>query len=704
MMSVNRIAGGFRSSSRLGAVILCLTLAISGFMGTPPLLADGCFVFKWNKKIDINEPTQKAIIVHEAGREDLLLQVKYEGPLEEFGWLIPVPNVPTVEKGSMQAFYELSQLTQRRFGGFGGATLSSRSAKGGADEGVKVIEIKTVGAYEVAILSASDSGSLGRWLQAHDYSIPEGKAGIIDEYIQKHWFFVAAKIQLDRGVAFKLVSTTAPKDVVMPERARKVIEKQLSSGELHPILISFDTPQCIFPLKISAVGGKPSEVSVYVLSAELLLTRVIFDKELAKIRQERAERESHAEERSELARRSMRNARSLGLAWRMYVLAPPPEAGRRRTNDWTLEDLQSLGEEIQPILAPSLREEGFYPSSSQSLQCMQVTPEKIPQCVKQVPRLKTKTWYLTRQVYSFSPDEMQDLEFQSAIPVLAGTLQNPEGGFAASILAQLGSNAVPVLLSACRSTNSTARINASLPLQGLPNQCPTDLLLALLNDPTPQVRLNAVMATASNWDAQFIDPLMGLFRGQPREIRWQAAQWLGFHESKQRGPLYVALLQDPDPDVPECALHVLAKIDPGGIPRSELVRLLGCPKMEIVSQALTLLQGGQSSVWPAQPPTIAPGYQAREERLSSQEAAPLTTNRLTLARLAGLKILYGNADTQALALTIPMLRDTNSIVRTRAFALVKKISGEDIPQDDPVKWEEWWSSHWDTFQTKPLAR
>src|SRR5438445_5085843 len=79
-------------------------------------LADGCFVFRWNKAVDINEPTQKAIIVYDQGREDLLLQVKYEGPLEDFGWLIPVPGLPTVEKGSMEPFYELSQLTQRQFG------------------------------------------------------------------------------------------------------------------------------------------------------------------------------------------------------------------------------------------------------------------------------------------------------------------------------------------------------------------------------------------------------------------------------------------------------------------------------------------------------------------------------------------------------------------------------------------------------------
>src|SRR5947209_2402563 len=113
--------------------------------------ADGCFVFRWNKGVDINEPTQKAIIVYDQGREDLLLQVKYEGPLEDFGWLVPVPTLPTVERGSMEPFYELSQLTQRQFGA-GTLTAGYRGGSGGEPERVKVIEVKTVGAYEVAIL------------------------------------------------------------------------------------------------------------------------------------------------------------------------------------------------------------------------------------------------------------------------------------------------------------------------------------------------------------------------------------------------------------------------------------------------------------------------------------------------------------------------------------------------------------------------
>src|SRR5687768_11764195 len=105
----------WRTSVRRWQAFIFLFLVI-GWRVSHSAFADGCFVFKWNKAIDINEPTQKAIIVHDAGREDLLLQVKYEGPLEEFGWLIPVPSLPKVEIGSMEPFYELSQLTQRQFG------------------------------------------------------------------------------------------------------------------------------------------------------------------------------------------------------------------------------------------------------------------------------------------------------------------------------------------------------------------------------------------------------------------------------------------------------------------------------------------------------------------------------------------------------------------------------------------------------------
>jgi len=191
---------------------------------------------------------------------------------------------------------------------FGGVATLGGYTKGGAEETVKVIEIKTVGAYEVAMLSAQDSGGLARWLQAHNFSVPAEKSGIIDEYLRKGWCFIAAKIRLHEGVAFRMASSGGRKDTGAPV-ARKAVQKQLSSGELHPLLISFDTPTCIFPLRISAVGGKPSEVSLYVLSAEPLLDRFTFERSLEKIDRSRVEWEEARPQREQARAISLQNMR-----------------------------------------------------------------------------------------------------------------------------------------------------------------------------------------------------------------------------------------------------------------------------------------------------------------------------------------------------------------------------------------------------------
>src|SRR5881409_3560165 len=131
-----------RGQIRSRPTSLLLGVAVA-FVGTSSF-ADGCFVFRWNKQKDINEPTQKAIIFHDQNREDIILQVKYEGPAEDFGWLIPVPGQPEVRKGSMQPFYELSRLTQERFRE-GLMHYGMAKARGGTDDQeVKVIEVRTV--------------------------------------------------------------------------------------------------------------------------------------------------------------------------------------------------------------------------------------------------------------------------------------------------------------------------------------------------------------------------------------------------------------------------------------------------------------------------------------------------------------------------------------------------------------------------------
>ena len=61
---------------------------------------------------------------------------------------------------------------------------------------VKVVEIKTVGDYQIAVLSTTDSGALTQWLDANQYFFPTNKTGVLDSYIKRHWYFIAVKINL----------------------------------------------------------------------------------------------------------------------------------------------------------------------------------------------------------------------------------------------------------------------------------------------------------------------------------------------------------------------------------------------------------------------------------------------------------------------------------------------------------------------------
>ena len=60
---------------------------------------------------------------------------------------------------------------------------------------VRVIERKTIGDYDVSVLSATESKSLLTWLKENKYHLPEKAAKPVEEYIKENWVFVACKIK-----------------------------------------------------------------------------------------------------------------------------------------------------------------------------------------------------------------------------------------------------------------------------------------------------------------------------------------------------------------------------------------------------------------------------------------------------------------------------------------------------------------------------
>ena len=722
-------------------------LAIAEML-TGPALADGCFVFKWAKNIDINEPAQKAVIVHHAGREDLLLQVKYEGPLQEFGWLIPVPSLPKVEKGAMDAFYELSLLTQQhlmRNGWFGTPQLS-RSDESAPEPPVKVIEAKTVGAYEIAVLSARDAGSLQRWLKSNGYSFPGEKAVIANEYIRKGWYFVAVKIKLPETP--KELSAKKPGKSTPTAKERASIRKKLASGELHPLLISFDTPTCIFPLKISAVGGKPSEVLLYVLSEKPLCSRFLLDEGSTTINQRFARAEKEAASYAASRHQCLENNGVLNLSIELVSdLRTKPRADYSKPDvrkKWTVEDLQAIVREDPPTDQISL-DDYRYATADELLHGFRVSTNQITKTARTMRRLKDNSWYLTKVHRTFLPTEMHDLEFKPAVPMLAETLAQPSGRAAGLVLASLGTDGASALLAACHSTNSTTRENAAFGLIGVHDPRTVEPLLILLKDQNARTRHNAVRAAANNWDKRFIPLLQGLFGDPYEEIRNEAVELTSRFESREQTDHYLSLLENSDAQIGVSALAVLCRLNPDAITakpvcqllrdanpdiqtgtlrsldiikgdivkRSDLFPLLSSSRVMNIRLALNLIEGRHSSM-PNKPAPSMPGDlpgvspqgrkpEARERWLTSSEASVLTTNRFSAARLMGLGVLVRNADVKAVELLVNSLRDPNPVVREKAFGAIRWVTGQNISDDDAAKWESWWNTRKTTPARKTIV-
>jgi hypothetical protein len=632
--------------------ILILCLAFDLFIPIE-VKADGMFVapkFAWDKHKDINEPTQKAIIVYDGGREDLILQVKYEGPVDKFGWLIPVPSLPTVQAGSMKCFYELSQYTQQHFEPefvtAGTLGMDKSRSTGEVEPPVKVVEIKTVGAYEIAVLSTKDSGALEKWLNANQFYFPADKSDVIDSYANQQWYFVAVKINLGKSF-FGLLSTAS----------------KLASGELNPLQISFASDKCVFPLKISSVSGKPSEVQVYVLSPEPLLERTMLEKKLPEIYSNDLARAKISAQRVERMQMMQRNThrRFMGAAESDSPLSPEHENAIQKISETPVADPDNL-----PPYA-------------------KVTKTDLPECGKVIPRLADKSWWLTKQTWTFKPEEMRDLEFETAFSVFADELGTKYGYFAVESLARFQADAVPAFIAAFQNTNPIVRINAASIFNrhygSISDPRLTEAAVVWLKDSEPEVRMAGVetLTEYSNWNPKNAEPLVAMLRDDDAGVRHAAM----FGLPRFRGdlekyiPAFEEMLKDKNPGVQLSGLQMLQRLQVE-IPSEELLPFFRSSDWEVLDAAYALLRD-------------------QGEKISDDEALILVQNPQPVAQLLGLSVLGQNPEKQSAELALLLLRAPDEFVRLKAAQTLRVLTGQHFTEDQADEWEKWWTENKTNF-------
>ena len=228
------------------AVLLLLSFT---FILPDPTSADGAFFYGYYQ--DLIEPAQKAMIVYDGDIEDLIIQVKFEGKVRDFAWVVPTPNYPDVEEANRVLFVELSDLTRppTDYGDiyYGCGCVAGGDRLAPKEGGVDIWEEKQVGNYSVTILSADDPQALIKWLGNNGYVFPDTAQSIVEYYVENNWFFVAMKID---------ASTL------------EVDEEGRIYGAIEPVRLSFTSDTIIYPMKLSSLSAAKTknEILLYIFA------------------------------------------------------------------------------------------------------------------------------------------------------------------------------------------------------------------------------------------------------------------------------------------------------------------------------------------------------------------------------------------------------------------------------------------------------
>jgi hypothetical protein len=116
-----------------------------------------------------------------------------------------------------------------------------KSAGPGPSAGIKLLQSRTIGSYDISILQTETAADLNHWLSTHHFrQIPQNGIAIVDDYISRNWFFIAARLTRNND------GLSTP----------------------HPLLIDFEVDSPTYPMQLTALSGNTVYLELYVVAAE----------------------------------------------------------------------------------------------------------------------------------------------------------------------------------------------------------------------------------------------------------------------------------------------------------------------------------------------------------------------------------------------------------------------------------------------------
>jgi hypothetical protein len=177
----------------------------------------GFYVAKADSKL-YNQASQ-VIIARDGERTILTMANDYQGDVEDFALVVPVPVVIQQEQvrvGDPKIIQRLDDFSAPRLVEYfdsdpcqpfstttqlrGGAILTLEGRVSELEDrafGVTVESRFSVGEYDILILSAKESDGLQAWLKQNGYKMPRGASELLRPYIRQNMKFFVAKVNLE---------------------------------------------------------------------------------------------------------------------------------------------------------------------------------------------------------------------------------------------------------------------------------------------------------------------------------------------------------------------------------------------------------------------------------------------------------------------------------------------------------------------------
>ncbi len=221
--------------------------------------AEACGGFFCNQQQPVDQSAER--IIFSQNDDDTVtaaVQILYQGPSEEFAWLLPVSGTPEVGVSSNTAFQRLEDHTDPRYelevavegecahppeddymNNGGGVDAGSAIGEDTADSGVDVLDEGSVGPYDYTTISvepgdADPAQAALDWLETNGYDLTDMGPDLIRDYLEDGMNLIA----------FKLT-------------------KNADSGDIRPVTLTYPAELPMIPIKLTAVAAQ-SDMGVLV--------------------------------------------------------------------------------------------------------------------------------------------------------------------------------------------------------------------------------------------------------------------------------------------------------------------------------------------------------------------------------------------------------------------------------------------------------